>query len=1072
VNDPHPRPDPQTANPATSGIDELIDRAVNALNTGDRATADALAEQVLAVDSGNPDAEDVLAAPVEGGEIRRLTILFADLVDSTALSTRVEPEIYQRVIVRYRDLVRQIVEGYEGHIASTKGDGLLAIFGHPKAHENDVRRAVLAGLDIARAVSTLSERVRSRFGFELSVRVGVHRGLVYLDTARDDVYGPAANLAERTCSLAEPGTVVVSEPTALLVHDSFELMPLPPKKVKGVDGLIVHYRVIAERDIRKAMRGPLVGRAQELAYLESSWAQAAAGTLATPGIAFVGEGGIGKTRLAYAAMDLAEATGAAVLGLFGSPFHTDVGLRPVRRMLERRCGIRRDSEPAERLRRLEAELAQRSLDPAALVPLLAPVLDIGPESGYEAVAAGGGNLYEQIVGGIHTYLRACVATGPALVLVEDMHWFDEDTVEVVDALLREDLGRLLVVITARALPELPGNTRTFELEPLSDADSDKLILALHPGMKPDERSAVKRRCDGIPLYIEEVVAKLKEQPSDSHGSAQVPDTLYETLFARLRSSTNTLLVVEAAALIGSLVDARLLSSVVQLDKRDVDDVLDELARGRVLQPVRADSWRFHHELLREVAAELSPPTLRRSLHSRIADALVAAAADGTPEWPLVGHHYEQAERFDDAASAYQKASANARQRGALNEARNHLSRATDNISHLPAARARDQREVTVRLERGLLASVAEGHASPEAAAEFERCLQLVGDEPSLALYQTFGALWSFYATRGDLRRATQLVEALRASVDAMPDWYRVANEAVFGALAVFRGDFHSGRATLEAAAAADEIGSGDLEGWFAPNDPIAGMYIFLAFTRFMQGDMAGAERAFAQAERRCDETGFPHGPFTRCYARMIEAVVRTEAGQHDRALALVEEVGTRGHQYGFNEWAMVSASGGASVRAFATLAADETNPIELQPYIHSLTAITEAWRAAEMRSFLVWYDAALAGVLCAAGMNDAARERVDLALTMADETDWHIYDAELLRLRAHTCDDADAKHAHLRAAIELAQKQGGYVFELRAAVDDFELSGESARTALIEANSRFPAEQTWPELARARALLG
>jgi class 3 adenylate cyclase len=173
-------------------IEELLDRAVHAINRGDRATADAIAGQVLAVDRSNLDAEELLAAPSDGGELRRLTILFADLVDSTALSTRIEPEIYRTVVGRYRDNVHQIVDRYEGHIGATKGDGLLAVFGHPRAHENDVRRAVQAALDITREVSALSERVRHRFGFDISVRVGIHRGLVYLDTAQDDVYGFAA----------------------------------------------------------------------------------------------------------------------------------------------------------------------------------------------------------------------------------------------------------------------------------------------------------------------------------------------------------------------------------------------------------------------------------------------------------------------------------------------------------------------------------------------------------------------------------------------------------------------------------------------------------------------------------------------------------------------------------------------------------------------------------------------------------------------------------------------------------------------------------------------------------------
>ena len=1028
---------------------------------------------MLQVDSGNADAEELLAAPADSGEIRRMTIIFADLVDSTALSTRLEPEVYRTVVGRYRDEVLRIVNRYEGHVGSTKGDGVLAVFGHPKAHENDVRRAVLAGLDITREVSTLSEHVRKRFGFEISVRVGIHRGLVYLDTVQDDVYGFAANLAARMCSLAESGTVAVSEKIERLVSNAFELEALPAKAVKGVDGLIVHYRAVAERDITMSVGGPLVGRERELAHLQTSWAEATAGTLATRGIAYRGEGGIGKTRLAYAAVDIAQKTGAPVLGLFGSPFHTDVGLRPIRRLLERRCGIRRDSDAADRLRRLQAEAMQLSLDPAAVVPLLAPVLGVGPESGYEPVRAGADKLYEQIAKGIHNYLLACLGSGPGLVLVEDMHWFDEDTIEVVQALLREDLGRLLVVITGRQLPSLAGNTQVLELKPLCDTEADELIIALHPGIDPEARRAVRRRCDGMPLYIEEVVAKLKEQPSDSGESAEVPDTLYEMLLARLRSSTNALLVVEAAALIGSVVDGRLLSSVVDLDKRDVDDVLQQLTRGRVLQPVR-DSWRFHHELLREVAAELSPPSLRRALHGRIGDALVAAAADGTPEWPLVAHHYEKAERFDEAAAAYKKASANARQRGALGEARHHLTRALMDIERLAPSRSRDHREVAVRLECGFLASAATGHASTKAAAEFERCLELIGDEPSLELYATFSALWSYYATRGDLRRATQVTEALRMRLEDMPDWYHAANDAAFGSLAVFRGEFHVARATLEAAAAAvDDLGSPEIEGaWFAPNDPIGGMYTFVAFTRFVQGDLAGAEAAFAQMESRCEKLRFPHGAFTLCYGRDIDALVRTEAGQHDRAIELLVEVADRGHRYGFNEWVMVAASGEAAARAIASVAAGESDAATLQTHIQTMTAVVEAWRAAGIKAFLGWYEGALVRVLTAAGMNDAARERVELARQVADETGWRIYDAELLRLRAHTSEDPVARHTDLRAAIDLAQTQGALIYELRAAADDFELIGEPARAALMDALGRFPSAQTWPELARVRALLG
>ncbi|MET0473304.1 MAG: adenylate/guanylate cyclase domain-containing protein [Mycobacterium sp.] len=1047
-------------------IDELLDRAVAAVNRGDRATAEALAEQVLAVDGGNEDAEELLAAPGDHGEIRRLTILFADLVDSTALSTRIELEVYRTVVGRYRDEVIRLVDLYEGHLCSTKGDGLLAVFGHPRAHENDAHRAVYAGLDIARDIASLSARVRRRFGFEVSVRVGIHRGLVYLDTAQDDVYGLGANFAARMCSIAEPGTVAVSEPIERVVRDTFELVPLPPQTVKGVDGPIHPHRVLGDRDVMATASGPLVGRAIELELLRRSWAQAREGTLTMPGVAFEGEGGIGKTRLAYAAVEMAQRDGAVVLGLFGSPFYTDVGLRPIRRLLERRCGIERDSDPAERLRKLNAEVAQHARDPTALVPLLAPVLGVGSESGYEPVNAEGKKLYRRINRAINDYLLACLGPGPALVFVDDVHWFDEDTIEVVQTLLREADGRLMVVITGRKLPPLTETTAVLQVKPLTKPEADELAHALHPGLKSKARNEVQKRCDGIPLYIEEVVAKLRDQPSATGNSSEVPDTLYETLFARLQSGGNTLPVVEAAALIGSRFDRGLLSSVVDMDAHEIDDVLIELSTARVFEAIDNVNWRFHHELLREVAAEISPPTVRRRLHSRIADALVTASAEANPEWQLIASHYESAERFDEAADAHQQASADARRRGALNEARAYLKRALENYELSPPGPARDRREIAARLQSGFLASAAQGHSSQEAAAEFERCLALIGADPTPELYATLNALWVYYTARGDLRRGTQLAETLRAKRDDDP-----GTTATMGVLAGFRGDFHASRATLERAVAQVEAEATEMKHYYGPNDPIGGMYSFLAFTRFVQGDLRGAEAALKQMEVRSRAAGFPHGAFSLCYGRSIEAVLRNEAGEPSRSTELANELCSLAKQYDFDEWLMVGWSQQSAGLALVALAAGETRRTALKPHIDTMTTVVQTWRTFEVKTFLAAHDGVLARLHIAAGDREAARECLDVALQMGQDTWIQFYDAELLRLRAHTFADEDERHQHLRASIELAQRQGAHVFEIRSAADDFELIGESARSALLDASHRLPADQTWPDLARARALL-
>ena len=375
--------------------------------------------------------------------------MFADVVDSTALSTRIEPEIYRTVIGRYREQVNEIVDRYEGHIFSTKGDGLLAVFGHPRAHENDVHRAVRQVRHHAR--SRQAERSGpSAIRLEISVRVGVHRGLVYLDTAQDDVYGLGANLASRVSGLAPPGTVVVSNAIEPLVRDHFELEARPAQPVKGIEGLIEHSQVVGERVApARVPLGPLVGRSEELAYVKDSWAQAQAGKLETPGVAFCGEPGMGKSRLATAAADLATESGAPVLALLGSVFHTEAGLHPLRSLLERHCGIERVTEQPERLRLLQEEVKSHGLDPDTAIPLLAPVLGIAAEHGYTPVPAQGAKLYEQIVKAITDYLLSCFGNDAGVLLVEDVQWFDASTLDVVTALLGANSARLLVVLTSR-----------------------------------------------------------------------------------------------------------------------------------------------------------------------------------------------------------------------------------------------------------------------------------------------------------------------------------------------------------------------------------------------------------------------------------------------------------------------------------------------------------------------------------------------------------------------------------------------------------------------------------------------
>ena len=447
-----------------------------------------------------------------------------------------------------------------------------------------------------------------------------------------------------------------------------------------------------------------------------------------------------------------------------------------------------------------------------------------------------------------------------------------------------------------------------------------------------------RRCDGVPFYIEQVVAGLTE--------TGVPEALYEPLFARLRASANVVPVVEAAAVIGRQMDRGLLCAVVDLSDDEVDDVIDELEDALVLEPWGTDNWRFRHELLREVAAELAPPSVRRGLHAKVADALIGGAG-GEPDWRLVAGHYERAERFDEAASAYQQASAEARRRGALAEARTYLTQALAQLDRATPGPARDRREMAARLERGFLAAAAEGQQDRESAADFERCLQLGGtDLRDDELFATLIALTGYYAARADLRRAAQVLESLRAGLGG-------AAVVPPGDRGLVRG---GGVASRRVRCRPFPTRAGDGETW--PQQTATRL------TRCGSCPPSRSRRrtstwpglascaAIWPAPRPSwrtrhagpNELGFPQGPYIRAYARFMESWMRIEAGQLDRAAVLVADVIDLAERHGFDLWRLVGATQQAIVGGLAALGADDVDPTALAAHIATMTTLLDTLR--------------------------------------------------------------------------------------------------------------------------------
>ena len=541
----------------------------------------------------------------------------------------------------------------------------------------------------------------------------------------------------------------------------------------------------------------------------------------------------------------------------------------------------------------------------------------------------------------------------------------------------------------------------------------------------------------------------------------------------MRARQNAVPVLEAAAVIGRRFDRSLLCAVCTTQCDDeVDDILDELEDALVIEPTGNDSWWFRHELLHEVARELAPATVRLVLHARVADALVHGVEGGDPDWRLVADHYEQAERFDDAASAYRQAAAAAGRRGALAEARTYLTLALAQLDRTIAGPDRNRQEIAMRLERGSLAAAMEGNQTRAAVSDFERCLQLGGtDLGDDELVATMVALMVYYFTRADLRRVVRVLRSLRDGLQQGRQWLRPVIDASFGVVSWLRGEFNAANSHLEHAIP-DLSATTQLDTmWYQPNDPITTARVHLALARFVRGDLAGAEDELVQVARRVHRLAFPQGPFSAAFAGFVEIWMRIEAGQLDRAAALATELTEQAERHGFDAWNLWGGTQQATVNALTALNADGLDSSALSSHISTITKLVDILGRAGLNAYLTFFDSVLARLLTAAGQPEQARARLDTALQLAQDTGMCFYDAELLRLRAHTQVDPDARRADLDAALKLARRQGATLFELRAGLDDVELRGQPAHAALTDVVSRMPASSAFPELARARAAL-
>jgi class 3 adenylate cyclase/ABC-type transport system involved in cytochrome c biogenesis ATPase subunit len=699
-----------------------------------------------------------------GVERRQVTVLFSDLVGSTALASQLDPEDMDRLLQEYRKVCSAVVNRYDGHVAQYLGDGIVAFFGFPAAQEHAAERAVRAGLEIAAAVGGL----KRPDGESLQSRVGIATGLVAAGTpgvlGEQTVVGDAPNLAARLQSLAEPGCVLVGPVTHRLTEAFFEYLFVGEHAVKGYRQLIPMWKALGEAAIesrfisgRAAGTDPILGRERETAFLLDAWQRAALGNGHV--VVLSGEAGIGKSRLLEALVEHLVDMPHRLLRAQCSPYHGNTVLYPILQLLRHQLDLRRDLSDAENLQRVEHMLERigRSTRRARL--LMAELLELRAQetlSQAEMTAAQRKNETLEI---LEAFLVAPLDGATVLLLVEDTHWSDPTTQTLIERLLgRIDGDRALIVVTHR--PEIKPvwadhlHATPLRCRPLGREHCVALArhLASRWGMDDALLNEIANRSDGVPLYVKELTkAVLAQQSTDSDA---VPLTLRDSLMARLDRLGGAKAIAQTASVIGRQFPHDLLATVAEADGDELREGLERLRGSGLIFVAGAEeepAYSFNHALIQEAAYESLSRARRQALHEKIARTLESgAAANRTSEPAVIAHHYSRAGEFEKSSQFWLLVADRSGERlafiesiGAINFALREAEQITD-----PALRTSLKLEAQLKLGRSLVFQ--KGPQSTEAELAFTEAHRLAKE--ANAGPQLFQSAWGLYVNAARNRR--------------------------------------------------------------------------------------------------------------------------------------------------------------------------------------------------------------------------------------------------------------------------------------------------------------------------------
>jgi class 3 adenylate cyclase/predicted ATPase len=1021
-----------------------------------------------AIGALGPEPTTVAVVPVHAAaERRQLTVMFCDLVGSTALSTRLDPEDLSEVVGAYHRAVAGVVENFDGFIAKYMGDGVLAYFGYPRAHEDDAERAIRAGLGAIDAVRRLEVRSGG-----LQTRVGIATGLVVVGdqigegSAREQsVIGETPNLAARLQTLAEPNTLIIALGTRRLVGDLFEYRNLDAVELKGIPGPTSAYQVLRPTVIEsrfEALRGStltqLIGRDDEIDLLMRRWARSKTGDGQV--VLISGEPGIGKSRMIAALEERISAVPPLRLRYFCSPYHQDSALYPFINQLTRAARLARDDPLAVKLEKIVSLLAGVGLQTEDIA-LFSDLLSLQAAERYPVPDLGAQLKKKRTLEALIRYIGG-LSRQPVVMVCEDVHWIDPTSRELLDLIVeRVRYLPVLLIITFRPefQPPWTGQQRVtiLALNRLDRADLTVMANQIAGGKAlPSEIiDQILNRSDGIPLFIEEWTKSILERGllrEEAHRyvldsalpSFAIPMTLHDSLMARLDAHISGRYVAQTGAAIGREFSYALLRAVSDLPEEVLQTALSRLVASEVMfrRGTPPDAvYAFKHALLQDAAHSSLLRVARQRLHRRIAETLEAQfpeLKDGQPE--LLAQHYAEAGLFETSIGYWLGAGRQAVARSTMAEAIASLHKGLNLLSSLPDSDSRREQELDLQIVLRSAIIAMRGYAAPELAAVNIRARELCEQLESQSRFlDVLGGQWVFHLLRGELDQAEHHAAEMRslagAGKGAVEEFWASARS---GEVRFYLGRFIEARPYFEKAISLYNPTLFPKNAGIGTQNSSTAALIHLSRTLLCLGylDRARLPQADAIAEAACSS---PHDKvFTLSNSWYIDWVIEGIAAASMR-LKLADEILAISSRHGFLLWSLVSNM----LRSWSLAMLDQSAD-NILSFAQSLTE----WRATGCALNGPFFLSLLAEAYAKAGQVQEGLEKLWEAVRLIETTQEHWFEPEVYRMRGilfSSMEDFEAAEQNYQLALGAARRQDAKLWELRAAVNFARLRRDQGR---------------------------